>query len=82
MSSFKKVTTIDGQPIFRGEHNNVRGYYTFEHYKGMGDLLDNVFEHLDFTEDSEDDGTVINVAVIGKPNAGMFIRLCCIVFCY
>lgn len=37
MSSFKKVTTIDGQPIFRGEHNNVRGYYTFEHYKGMGD---------------------------------------------
>ena len=30
----------------------------------------NVFEHLDFTEDSEDDGTVINVAVIGKPNAG------------
>lgn len=37
MSSFKKVATIDGQPIFRGEHNNVRGYYTFEHYKGMGD---------------------------------------------
>lgn len=29
-----------------------------------------MFEHLDFTEDSEDDGTVINVAVIGKPNAG------------
>lgn len=38
MSSFKKVTTIDGQPIFRGEHNNVRGYYTFEHYKGLGDF--------------------------------------------
>ena len=40
------------------------------HGHGTGDLLDNVFEHLDFTEDSEDDGTVINVAVIGKPNAG------------
>ena len=40
------------------------------HGHGTGDLLDSVFEHLDFTEDSEDDGTVINVAVIGKPNAG------------
>ena len=27
------------------------------HGHGTGDLLDNVFEHLDFTEDSEDDGT-------------------------
>lgn len=36
MSGFKKVATIDGQPIFRGEHNYVRGYYTFEHYKGVG----------------------------------------------
>lgn len=37
MDSFKKVVTIDGQPIFRGKHNDIRGYYTFEHYKGMGD---------------------------------------------
>lgn len=37
MSGFKKVVTIDGQPIFRGTHNGIRGYYTFEHYKGMGD---------------------------------------------
>ena len=37
MDSFKKVVTIDGQPIFRGKHNNIHGYYTFEHYKGMGD---------------------------------------------
>ena len=37
MDSFKKVVTIDGQPIFRGTHNDIRGYYTFEHYKGMGD---------------------------------------------
>ena len=36
MDSFKKVVTIDGQPIFRGTHNDIRGYYTFEHYKGMG----------------------------------------------
>lgn len=37
MSNFRKIATIDEQPIFRGEHNGVRGYYTFEHYKGMGD---------------------------------------------
>lgn len=37
MDSFKKVVTIDGQPIFRGTHNDIRGYYTFEHYKGMDD---------------------------------------------
>ena len=40
------------------------------HGHGTGDLLDRVFEHLDFTEESDDDGIVINVAVIGKPNAG------------
>ena len=32
MDSFKKVVTIDGQPIFRGELNSVRGYYAFEHH--------------------------------------------------
>ena len=40
------------------------------HGHGTGDLLDAVFEHLnDFDNDSDDDD-VINVAVIGKPNAG------------
>ena len=40
------------------------------HGHGTGDLLDAVYEHLgDFGNESEDDD-LINVAVIGKPNAG------------
>jgi len=40
------------------------------HGHGTGDLLDAVFEHLPESEFSEDDDEIINVAVIGKPNAG------------
>lgn len=40
------------------------------HGHGTGDLLDRVFEYLDFENDLEEDETVISVAVIGKPNAG------------
>ena len=40
------------------------------HGHGTGDLLDAVFEHLDDCEFAEEDEDVINVAVIGKPNAG------------
>lgn len=40
------------------------------HGHGTGDLLDAVFEHLPEYMFDEDDGEVINVAVIGKPNAG------------
>ena len=40
------------------------------HGHGTGDLLDAVFEHIDFSEEEELDSEVINVAVIGKPNAG------------
>ena len=40
------------------------------HGTGTGDLLDAILEVCDFSEeDAEDDG-IINVAVIGKPNAG------------
>ena len=41
------------------------------HGHGTGDLLDAVFEYLTFEEDESEntDGT-INVAIIGKPNAG------------
>ena len=40
------------------------------HGTGTGDLLDSILEVCDFSEhDAEDDG-IINVAVIGKPNAG------------
>lgn len=41
------------------------------HGHGTGDLLDAVFEYLTFKEDESEntDGT-INVAIIGKPNAG------------
>ena len=40
------------------------------HGHGTGDLLDAVYEHLVFDEEDEDDKEIINVAIIGKPNAG------------
>lgn len=40
------------------------------HGHGTGDLLERVFEHLNFQESDDDEGLIINVAVIGKPNAG------------
>lgn len=40
------------------------------HGTGSGDLLDAILEECDFSESEADDEGVINVAVIGKPNAG------------
>lgn len=40
------------------------------HGHGTGDLLDAAFEYLPDEADAEEDETLINVAVIGKPNAG------------
>ena len=40
------------------------------HGTGSGDLLDAVIEECHFDENDADDENVINVAVIGKPNAG------------
>ena len=40
------------------------------HGTGSGDLLDAVIEECRFDENDNDDEEVINVAVIGKPNAG------------
>ncbi len=40
------------------------------HGHGTGDLLDAVFEHIPDDAFEEDDEDIINVAVIGKPNAG------------
>lgn len=40
------------------------------HGSGTGDLLDAVIEECDFSDAEEEDEGVINVAVIGKPNAG------------
>lgn len=41
------------------------------HGHGTGDLLDAVFEHLTFDEEVEGENeSAINVAIIGKPNAG------------
>ena len=40
------------------------------HGHGTGDLLDRAFECFDFDSEMEEDETIINVAVIGKPNAG------------
>ena len=40
------------------------------HGSGTGDLLDAVIEECDFDDSDNSDEGVINVAVIGKPNAG------------
>ncbi len=40
------------------------------HGHGTGDLLDRVFEYIPEADFEEDDEEIINVAVIGKPNAG------------
>ena len=40
------------------------------HGSGTGDLLDAIVEECDFSDNGEEDEGVINVAVIGKPNAG------------
>ncbi|MBR2343348.1 MAG: ribosome biogenesis GTPase Der [Clostridia bacterium] len=40
------------------------------HGSGTGDLLDAIIEECDFSDSDGDDEGVINVAVIGKPNAG------------
>lgn len=40
------------------------------HGSGSGDLLDAVFACIPETEDEEEEDDVINVCVIGKPNAG------------
>ena len=40
------------------------------HGHGTGDLLDRVFEHIPEAEFTDEEEDVINVAVIGKPNAG------------
>ncbi len=48
------------------------------HGHGTGDLLDAVFDHLDFEDDMSEDDDVIQVAVIGKPNAGKSSLVNCI----
>ena len=40
------------------------------HGHGTGDLLDAVMSHIDDSEFEETDEDIVNVAVIGKPNAG------------
>lgn len=40
------------------------------HGTGSGDLLDAVIEECQFDENENEDDNIINVAVIGKPNAG------------
>ena len=40
------------------------------HGTGSGDLLDAIVEECDFSDSDEEETGVINVAVIGKPNAG------------
>ncbi len=40
------------------------------HGHGTGNLLDAVYEHLTFSDEEEEGEDAVNVAVIGKPNAG------------
>ena len=40
------------------------------HGHGTGDLLEEVFEHLNFEAEEENHDDVINVALIGRPNVG------------
>lgn len=40
------------------------------HGHGTGDLLDAVYEHLTFSDEEEEGEDAVNVAIIGKPNAG------------
>lgn len=40
------------------------------HGLGVGDLLDEVIAHFPPEEEQEDEGDVIHVAIVGKPNAG------------
>ena len=49
------------------------------HGTGSGDLLDAIIEECDFSDAEDEDDGIINVAVIGKPNAGkssMINRMC------
>ncbi len=48
------------------------------HGHGTGDLLDAVFENLSEFDNADDDDDAINVAVIGKPNAGKSSLINCI----
>ncbi len=48
------------------------------HGHGTGDLLDAVLEYLPEENGEEDDGEIINVAVIGKPNAGKSSLINCL----
>ncbi|MBE6739364.1 MAG: ribosome biogenesis GTPase Der [Ruminococcaceae bacterium] len=48
------------------------------HGHGTGDLLEAVFEYLPKDDENEDEDDIINVAVIGKPNAGKSSLINCI----
>ena len=36
---------------------------------GIGDVLDEIYKHFPDKEENEEDGEIIKVAIIGKPNA-------------
>lgn len=64
----------------RTVENEANEFYQFgfemspisaEHGTGVGDLLDQVFDHLEFEEEvEEDNSTDIKLAIIGRPNVG------------
>lgn len=64
----------------RTVENEANEFYQFgfemspisaEHGTGVGDLLDQVFDHLEFEEEVEEEkSTDIKLAIIGRPNVG------------
>lgn len=64
----------------RTVENEANEFYQFgfemspisaEHGTGVGDLLDQVFDHLEFEEEVEEEqSTEIKLAIIGRPNVG------------
>lgn len=41
-----------------------------EQSKGLGEVLDAIVENFDQKFDSEDEGEIVKIAIVGKPNAG------------
>ena len=79
LRSSKKPITIAVNKLDNNEQENLFDFYSLgvgdvigvsaEQSKGIGDLLDVVTENLPKCDQAEDED-VINIAIVGKPNAG------------
>lgn len=79
LRSSKKPVTIAVNKLDNNEQELIYDFYSLgigdvvgisaEQSKGIGDLLDIVTENMQ-RSDSEEEKDVINIAIVGKPNAG------------